>query len=265
MTPPLTKPQYDRRISPNDHMLTAGEEAYFRTTDSGLDCILRGLASSGRTANDVSAVLDFGCGYGRIYRAIVAQFPEAKTYCCDLMTQASHYCATTFGGEAFEAHEELTAIRAPRLFDLVWFGSILTHLPSRRWVSTFDFLRRVTVDGATIVFTSHGDRSVEQIEQNLLQRNPHAIDAKLFTDIKTSLAATGFQFAPNKPAAIEHQNSRGIAVSSGEYGFSFTSRWWVEQFVERTSGFEIVGYIEAGWGNNHDAITVRRKETEIQL
>ena len=107
--------EFDRTISPDDHMVTASLEAYFRTTQSAVKSIVKSLRANGRTSDDVTAAMDFGCGYGRVYRAFPSLFPGATITAVDLMEDAVRFCTETFGGagvisnENFEMtlHEEL--------------------------------------------------------------------------------------------------------------------------------------------------------------
>jgi len=249
---------FDETMSPDDHMLTADLASYFQTARQGLTCVLDGLAAAGRSPESISTVLDFGSGYGRIYRALAAGFPQAQLTACDLMEPAARFCAETFGGDWARSSEVLDEIRLPRTYDLIWLGSVFTHLPAHRWVSLLDFLARATNAGGIVIFTTHGATAIEHIENRILARNPHMIAAERFAAMKRTLQLTGFDFIPNKPAAIRHQNDRGIKVSEGEYGFSFASEEWVARLVDRLPPWRLVKYAAPGWGRNHDAATIVR-------
>lgn len=246
-------------ISPDDHMMTTPDPvAYFRTSRSALDCVLRGLASAGKVPSDVGAVLDFGSGYGRVYRALAAAFPDAKLTACDLMESASRFCAETFGGDWVKSDEDLAAVKLPRKYDLIWLGSVFTHLPIHRWQSLLGFLADATNQAGVVVFTSHGERAIKQIEDVLLKRNPFAIESDWYAAMKAGLPQAGFDFYPSRPAVVKHQVDRGIDVSQGEYGFSFTTEEWVRQFVSTIPQWNLVAYEAAGWGGNHDVVTLLR-------
>lgn len=249
----------DETISPEDHMMTADVASYLRTSRSGLDAVLTGLRATGKNQEQISSILDFGCGYGRVYRALAAGFPEARLTACDLMAPAAKFCAATFGGAWVQSSEDLEALRLPERYDLVWLGSVFTHLPLHRWTRLFDFLSRSTNPGGVVVFTTHGVRAINHIETVLLQRNPYAIDRVRFDDMKSSLTKNGFDFIPNKTAALNHQRNMGMEVTEGEYGFSFTEQWWVEQFISERDDFAMAHYAAPGWGGNHDAVTMQRR------
>ena len=249
---------YSMVISPDDHMLTADKSAYFRVTESSLINIRDALCAIGVANADVGSVLDFGCGYGRAYRALSYLMPNANLTACDLIADAAQYCANTFGGDWVEAHEDVSRIAFPRKYDVIWLGSVFTHLPEHRWALLLDALSATLNPGGVIVMTMHGARSIFVIETVLLERNPHAIDGNWFADMKKNLPETGFAFAPNKPAAIRHQNNMGMDVTQGEYGFSFNTPGWFADYIGKRSDLEMVDFVPAGWDNNHDVGVVSK-------
>jgi SAM-dependent methyltransferase len=249
---------FDRTMSPDDHMLTANLESYYKTAQSGFDCVMAGVNAAKRDPDTITDVLDFGSGYGRVYRALAAGFPNAKLTACDLMEEAAKFCAETFGGDYAISHEDLDQVKLPRQYDLTWLGSVFTHLPAYRWITLLDFLAAQTKKDGLVVFTSHGDRGMNHIETVLLKRNPYAIDAERFQLMRESIARTGFDFIANKPAAIKHQKDMGMDVTQGEYGFSFAQAWWVDKMIENSADWELVKYAAPGWAGNHDSVTIRR-------
>lgn len=248
----------DETISPDDHMMTEDIASYMHVARDGLDSVLAGLREAGRPVESVASILDFGSGYGRVYRALAAGFPNAKLTASDLMAPAAQFCAETFGGDWVQSHENLDEVNLPRKYDVVWLGSVFTHLPSARWHSLLDFLARWTEIGALVVFTSHGEQAIAVLENHVLKLNPGALDAFAFTEMKKVVPSRGFYFIPNKAATITHQQQRGINVSEGEYGFSFATEAWVRKLIQERMDWECVSYVPRGWGNNHDVITIRR-------
>lgn len=251
--------QLDETMSPDDHMLTADLAAYFRTARGGLAAVENGLAAAGWIPEEVRAVLDFGCGYGRVYRALAAGLPQAQLTAADLMESAARFCAETFGGDWVKSYEDLDQVQLPRTYDLVWLGSVFTHLPAYRWWTMLRFLARATRSAGLVVFTSHGDRAIEVIQDFGLKRNPNLVDRARFALMQEAIGTVGFDFIANRTNAIQHQHKQGIDVSLGEYGFSFAAEWWIREAIARDPDFELVHYAPAGWGNNHDAITMRRR------
>ena len=250
--------KFDKTISPDDHMVTASLEAYFKTTLSAAESIVRGLAANGQKAEDITCAMDFGCGYGRVYRAFPVLFPGAELMAVDLMDGAVKFCSETFGGVGVRSNEKFE-LDLPKLYDVCWLGSVFTHLPLSGWERLLKLLADNCKKGGSTIFTVHGSRGIEHIETVVLKRNPYLIDAEYFADMKVNLPSQGFSFTANKGGNHRHQVKMGMDVSEGTYGFSFTTKKWVEDFLSGSEEWNLMSYEPAGWGNNHDVVTVRRK------
>lgn len=239
-------------------MVTASEEAYFKTTESGFAAIKEGLDAAGKSKDDVGAVLDFGCGYGRIYRIIAAAFPNARLTACDLMGDAVEFCANTFGGTAIKSTEDVGDLVLPDKYDLIWVGSVFTHIPEPAWTDFLDMFAKYSNPGCALVFTSHGVRSLEVLESHTLKRNPYLIPEQEFARMKQEFDGVGFSFSALAPGNYRATLERGIDVSDGSYGFSCATREWIESFSKKDNNWTLSGYAPAGWGNNHDVVTLTR-------
>ena len=87
--------EIDMTMHPKDHMLTANKEAYLRTSRAGLKCVQNAISSTDKQPETIRNILDFGCGYGRVLRALRAGYPKATITACDLMEEATKFCADT--------------------------------------------------------------------------------------------------------------------------------------------------------------------------
>lgn len=249
-------------ISPDDHMASPDPAAYFNTSRTALECILVGLEAAARPSESIASVLDFGSGYGRVYRALAAAFPHSSLTAADLMGAAARFCAENFGGDWVESDEDVLNVKLPRQYDLVWLGSVFTHLPEHRWRLLLDFLASNTTLGGIVVFTTHGVNATKHFHDVVMKRNPYMVPAERFDAMLATLPKTGFDFIATPPAVQRHQLARGMAVSDGEYGFSFATEGWVRELIESHPNWDLVHYAAPGWGNNHDAATLRRVESK---
>jgi hypothetical protein len=77
--------------------------------------------------------------------------------------------------------------------------------------------------------------------------------------MKVELAHSGFAFASNQPVTLSKIKAAGIDVSEGAYGFSFATEAWIRGLIAALPRWRFVTYVEGGWGNNHDTVTVQRR------
>ena len=250
---------YSKEVSPEDHMVTATMEIYFRVTDAAIECILRGLRAAGINPEDVTRAMDYGCGYGRVYRAFPVMFPKAELAAVDLMEKAVTFCASTFGGTPIHSKEDFTTYLGDEPFDVVWLGSVFTHLPASSWHKLLAQLAAHTRKGGAVIFTAHGKTAIQHIENVVLKRNPYLIDKAFFDQMKATLPEKGFDFAANVGGNHAHQVKMGMSVTQGTYGFSFSTREWITELFNQHPDWIMVDYAAPGWGGNHDAVTIVRR------
>jgi 2-polyprenyl-3-methyl-5-hydroxy-6-metoxy-1,4-benzoquinol methylase len=252
-------PEINQTVHPKDHMFNGQNNGYFQTSIQGLFSLVNSMKHAGMGPQAVRSVLDFGCGYGRIYRAFAAAFPKAELTALDLMEESARFCAETFGGTAIKSDENVANLSLPLRYDVIWFGSVFTHLPKARWQEFFDFLAMIAQPGGVVSFTTHGMRAIDVIQYKVDQGQSITVKLDAFNEMKETINAKGFVFMPNGPVVVKHQKSLGMEITEGLYGLSFSTRAWVTEFVESQGKWDMVGFDEAGWGNNHDVVTLRLK------
>ena len=84
-------------------------------------------------APEPQRILDFPCGHGRVLRYLRAAYPLAEITACDLNRDGVEFCAERLGAVPVMSSEDPADIRLAGEFDLIWCGSLLTHLDSGRW------------------------------------------------------------------------------------------------------------------------------------
>ena len=80
----------------------------------------------------MSEILDLPCGHGRVMRWLRATFPKASLTACDIDGDGVSFCAETFGARpALSSTDPEDLVLGT--FDLIWCGSLLTHLRPGDW------------------------------------------------------------------------------------------------------------------------------------
>ncbi len=112
---------------------------------------------------NVQRILDFGGGYGRVLRFLVNQFPEAQISTCELEQEPLRYCANTFGVQTFQSSTIIANLPKSKKYNLIWAGSVFTHLSQSKFKSLFEYFLDGLNEGGILVFSTHG----RKVENNL--------------------------------------------------------------------------------------------------
>lgn len=228
-------------ISERDGMFAGNREHYFSVGRSALRAV--GLALLAADRPDPRRILDLPSGHGRVLRMLRAAWPEAEITACDLDHDGVDYCEAAFG--AIPVPSVVNADEIPLesgSFDLIWCGSLLTHLDAPRWDDFLRLFRRVLAPGGVLVFTTHGRRPVDRMRRAL--QNPgegaYGLPPEVVSRVLARHERAGFAYAdyPAQPG----------------YGISIAALPWVIERVARCAGLRTVGCIEHGWDEHQDVI-----------
>lgn len=165
-----------KRVTPTDGLplpprrlmvrvaMTADADWFLRSGRAGFDAIAAHVP-----LGDTGAVLDFGCGCGRVTRYF-RDFGGTVAG-SDLSRPAVDWCRENlpFG------HFEVNGIAPPLAFedegfDLVYALSVFTHLTADLQLAWRDELRRVLKPGGRLLFTTHGNSYVTRLEADERRR-----------------------------------------------------------------------------------------------
>ena len=149
--------QYSTVISPNDQMWISGPQWYFDVGTSALDSLKCALATAHIAP---TSILDLPSGHGRVCRMLRAAFPEARLTACDLDRDAVDFCAAQFNTTGVYSHEDIRCVRLDQSFDLIWCGSLFTHLDREQWPDFLGFFAdHLSPDGVSSSPPMDGSRS----------------------------------------------------------------------------------------------------------
>lgn len=234
----------DDAIADNDAMFERHKPAdeawrhYFHCGRSALRVIRLALAAAGTT--DVRRILDLPCGHGRVLRVLKAAYPGAELHACDLDRDGVDYCAARFGATPVYSHPDPAKVALPGGYDLIWVGSLLTHLDAPRWPAFLELFRSALAPGGVCVFTCHGHTAADMI--------------------RTGKADYGLA----SPAALLKPYRKGgfayAAYPGQDYGISVSSPAWVTGQLAAVPGARLLLYFERGWADHHDAVAWTRPE-----
>lgn len=231
-----------REISPRDEMLAGNEAHYFDVGESALRCIESALFTANRSPATVHQILDLPCGHGRVMRFLRKRFPHARLTACDLNLDGVEFCARTFGAVPLASSVQVDAIPLHADFDLIWCGSLLTHLPaeaSRAFLRRFH--RALQPDGL-LVFTMHGRHYETELTRghHRCGLNPAQI-ARLLAD-----------YQQHDFGYVDYDDQSGYGISLARPGFV------MEKFFP-AADWRVITYHELGWDKRQDVICLQKQ------
>jgi SAM-dependent methyltransferase len=111
-------------------MYNGDQKVYFGVGRSGLECVALSMLAAQKSS--CRRILDFACGHGRVLRWLRNAFPSAEITACDIVADAVEFCARTFQAMPVVSSDRTAAINLKGPYDLIWCGSLLTHVDITR-------------------------------------------------------------------------------------------------------------------------------------
>jgi SAM-dependent methyltransferase len=165
-----------RRVTPGDGLplpprrlmvrvaMTADADWFLRSGRAGYDAIAAHVPLL-----EVGAVLDFGCGCGRVTRWFHDFGGDVAG--SDVSGVAVAWCRQNLPFGRFETNELAPPLAFPdESFDLVYALSVFTHLTGDLQLAWRDELRRVLRPGGRLLFTTHGRSYVPRLDEDERRR-----------------------------------------------------------------------------------------------
>lgn len=174
--PNLTK-KINQKISPNDSVYKDDQDNYFKWGKWALVSIKKTLFDVNK--KNVKSILDLPCGHGRVLRFLKAAFPEAIITACEIDKDGVDFCVDTFDVKGVYSADNPAEIPIKEKFDLIWCGSLLTHLDQNKWRGFIKFFSQHLEKNGVLIFTTHGECIVKVLREgretiglalNLIQR-----------------------------------------------------------------------------------------------
>lgn len=188
----LDFPGVTGRIHPNDDILypqDAHAEHYARSGRSAIECIETALRAVGRDLEDVESCLDLACGYGRVLRLLRERVAPERITACDVAPEAVAFCAYEFGARPLLSDPEFEGVSF-ETYDLIWVGSLVTHLDERLLAKFTSLLPRLLAPGAVALVTTLGDFAIEDVSRYEARLAPMQVA------LEQEYRRAGFAFVP---------------------------------------------------------------------
>jgi SAM-dependent methyltransferase len=217
----------------NDTMYDGDGAHYYKVGLSAIRCIEEALAQANLTK--VRTILDLPCGSGRVLRFLAQRFPEAEITACEIQRGPVQFCVRTFGAQPAFSSVNLDEVTLAKKFDLIWCGSLATHLNERDIVALFRLFARHQAPGGLVVFTTHGSFAAHRVSRREFD---YSIPDDQIERIGRDYTQAGYGFA-------DYNGERN-------WGVSLTSPEWIRARVRELGGLREVYFQERGWDNHQD-------------
>lgn len=238
------------RVHQNDLMLFdashASIENYLRAARSAVDALGAALHATGRDVAMVTSCLDFGCGHGRVLRLLQQHIPGPNITACDLDEEGVRFCAAEFGARPLVSSWDIEDI-ALQSYDLIWSGSVFTHLDVEACDHLLRRLGESLLPGGLLVFSMHGAFSLDNLEH--LYEKGYANEAQV---IRSEVGENGISFRHYDPS---------WGNFDGSYGMTWHTREYLEARASSLSdgALETAYFAPQGWDHHHDVIAFQKR------
>lgn len=226
------------RLAPQDAMFAGDAGHYLRAGASALTAIHAATLLAGLRP---ASILDFGAGAGRVTRWLRAHWPEAKLAATDLRAEDLAFCAAEFGCTTWVSGTDIAALQAPGRYDLIWAGSVLTHLDQARAEALVAKLLGWTRPGGLVVASLHGRSCL-----------PRGAEFKHY----------GLERVRWYMLVHAMENGADYTYSDYDgtpgYGISVAAPAWVASLTEKNPGTRLVLQGERLWDDHHDVVALLR-------
>jgi SAM-dependent methyltransferase len=192
-------------------------------------------------AEEPKRILDLASGCGRVLRHFRYAYPAAHVVASDLMPHAVEFCENELGAKAHIGSANFTDT-FDEGFDLIWSGSLMTHLSEEKASLMLDMMLRSLSPGGLAIWTCHG-RYTETLYRS--GKWPYNISAERMEKLVSD-------FRDEKYGYCDYDHMKG-------YGISVTPLRWLATEISRHPSVRIVSLVERGWDNHQDVLAIQKR------
>jgi SAM-dependent methyltransferase len=143
---------------------SASPEEFLAQSERAAGTVRDAVLSTGRSLESLHAILDFGCGCGRVTRRW-AGLHGIRVSGSDRDERAIEWCRRNLPFAEFETNGlPPPLVFDDEAFDLVYALSVLTHLPEELQLLWLRELHRVLRPGGRLVVSTHGEHYASRLD-----------------------------------------------------------------------------------------------------
>jgi SAM-dependent methyltransferase len=207
----------------------------------------------GTTSVPCPAVLDFGCGCGRMLRFVSGHPEHWAAYGCDVKAANADWCRDNLAGAKVTHNNVLPPLPYPnKTFDLIFSLSIFTHLPEKNAILWLDEMHRILAPQGLFIATTHGFPALNIIKGSAVHQQMFKMDR--------ARTETLIEELPEKKYIFLHydENLLAAAQAGEEYGNTFIHPSYIEQRWDDRR-FKFLRHLPAGLRGWQDVVVLQRR------
>jgi SAM-dependent methyltransferase len=231
-------------VSPNDSMFDSPAH-YVNVGLSALKVFQYAIDQGFTRPDGLRKILDLPCGHGRVGRVLRSRFPDADLIVCDIDRDGVDFCINKLSATGVYSTKNFDVLDLGESFDLIWVGSLITHLNSDNTVKLIRCMERHLSEDGLLVMSCHGKFSVELINSG---KTYYDIDASRIPNLLNQYQLLGYGY--------EELSARK------DYGISIVSRHWLEGFFAGEA-CRVIAYLDHAWDNHQDVLFVKKRKVDL--
>jgi len=201
---------------------------------SAIHCIDEAVKRANKT-NPIQAILDLPCGYGRVLRFLKVRFPSAEITASEIDLNMINFCRHAFSVKANISNTDLAKLSISESFDLIWCGSLITHIDRAAAKNLLHFFCNHLSPGGICVFTTHGQLSADRIRS---KPGMYGLTESARQQILIQYDNDGYGYVD-----YEKKNGYGISVVSYEH---------MTALANSVGKWRKTSFYEHGWDEHQD-------------
>ena len=210
-------------------------EQFLKGGEGTLNDIEFALQSIGKSLSQSRELLDFGCGCGRLALALQNRgLTGLRAIGCDVDERAILWCQQFLERDKFVVNSALPPSPFKNeTFDLIWCGSVFTHLDENRQDLWLAEINRILKPDGILLASVHG---------------PQCWEPRLPSWTIDKLRRKGQVFAR-------------FGADAGIHPAWYQVAWHTEQYIREhwASVFEILGYLPLRFNDYQDIVVARKR------
>ena len=203
-------------------------------------CINQALKSVQKELS-INNILDFPCGHGRVLRYLKANYPNASITGSELDPDALKFCRNNFSVNSLLSKNNFSKISTPKEFDLIWCGSLLTHITELASIALLKFFHDHLSENGLCIFTTHGAYTKYLIQSK--EKN-YGLEENAQEELLNQYIENGYGYT-------NYRNNKG-------YGVSIANQKKITELALSSGQWKQIMFLEKGWDNHQDVYALQK-------